>query len=46
MFPTTDGLKQGDALSHLLSNFRLEYVIMNIHANQEGFQLNGAQELY
>jgi len=41
MLPTTDGLKQGDALSQLLSNFPLEYVFMNIHANQEEFQLNG-----
>ena len=43
MFPATDGLKQGDALSHLFSTFPLEYVIMNIHVNQEGVQLIGTQ---
>jgi len=33
MYPITNDLKQGDALSSLLFNFALEYAIRNVHVN-------------
>jgi len=33
MFPVKNGLKQGDALSPLLANFVLEYVIRRVQVN-------------
>jgi hypothetical protein len=44
-FPIQNGLKQGDALSPLLSNFALEYVIRKVQENQVGPKLNETHQL-
>jgi hypothetical protein len=39
IFPIQNGLKQGDALSLLLSNLALVYTISRVQANQKGLKL-------
>ena len=40
MFPTTNGLKHGYALSPLLFNFALEYAITRVQVKQDGLKLD------
>jgi len=44
MFPIRNGLKQGDALSPLLSNFALEYAIRRVQVNQDGLKLSDTHQ--
>lgn len=44
-FPIESGLKQGDVLSRLLSNFPLEYVIRKIEETKNGMKLNRTQQI-
>jgi hypothetical protein len=44
-FPIQNGLKQGNALSPLLSNFALRYAIRKAQENQVGLKFNGTHQL-
>jgi hypothetical protein len=44
-FPIQNGLKQGDALSPLLFNLDLQYVIRKVQENQVGLKLNATHQL-
>jgi hypothetical protein len=45
-FPIQNGLKQGDALSPLLFNFVLEYVIRSVQGKQVGLEWNSSAMVY
>ena len=45
MYPIRNGLKQGDALSPLLFNSALKYVIRRVPVSQDGLKLNCALHL-
>jgi len=45
MFPITNGLKQGDALSPLFFNSASEYAIRRVQVNQDGLKLHGTLQL-
>jgi hypothetical protein len=45
MFPITNGLKQGYALTPLLFNFALESVINMVQAMQDDLKLNCTRQL-
>jgi hypothetical protein len=44
-FPTHNGLKKEDALSPLLFNFTLEYIVSRVKEDQEWLKLNGTHQL-
>ena len=44
-FPIRNGLIQGDALSPMLFNSALEYIIRWVQVNQDGLKLNGTHML-
>ena len=45
IFPIKNDFKQGDALSPLLFNFALEYIIRRVELNQNGLKVNGTHQL-
>jgi hypothetical protein len=45
MFPTKNGLKQGDDLSPMLFNFALEYATRWVRVSQGGLKFNGTHQV-
>jgi hypothetical protein len=45
MFPSKNGLLQGDALSPLLFSFAVVYVIRGVQVNQDRLKLNGIHQV-
>jgi len=45
MFPISNVLKQGDALTPLLFNFALDRAIRRAQVNRDGLKLNGTHHL-
>jgi len=45
LFPIRNCLRQGDALSPLLTNWALEYTITSVQVNQVGLKLHGTHQL-
>jgi hypothetical protein len=46
VFPTWNGLQQADALSPLVFNFAVEYVIRTVQVNQDGLKIKGTHHLF
>jgi hypothetical protein len=46
IFPSKNGLKQGDTLSPLLFKIALDYTCMSFQVNQDGLKFNGAYQLW
>jgi hypothetical protein len=46
IFRIKNDLKEGDALSPLLFNFALEYVIKGVQVNLNGLKLNGTHQIF
>jgi len=44
-FPIKNGLKKGDILSPLLSNFASDYAIRRVQVDQDGLILSGTHQL-
>ena len=44
-FAIENGLKQGDALSQILSNFALEYAFRKVQETNLGLDMNGAHQV-
>ena len=44
-FPVRNGLKQGEALTTMLSKFALEYAIRRVQVNQDDLKLNVTHQL-
>jgi hypothetical protein len=44
-FTAKYGLKQGDILSSLFSNFALKYATRRVHVNQDGLKVDGTHQL-
>jgi hypothetical protein len=40
-----NGLKQGDALTSMVLNFALRFIIKGVQVNQDGWKLNGTCQL-
>ena len=45
IFAIKNGMKEGDALMLLLSNFAFEYAIRWVQANQDGLKWSGTHQL-